>query len=167
MKKLIALVTLLTFNAHAAMTVGLITFGSIGPSMETLPKASSTKDAAEIFQSIQTTQAGNAKIIDARDGSLKCLDLSTGRKKAFSCAVFADMTKTKLVAAATGGPATQVSFSGDLARQIYASMLTITATARVGATTKQAGNLRCVKGVNPTRSVICTFSGVRFSQMTE
>lgn len=167
MKTFIALISLLTFNAYAAKSVGLVTFGSIGPSLESLPKASSMKDARELFNSLQTAQAGNSKIVDARDGSFKCLDLSNGRKKAYSCEVFADIAKTKLVAAASSGLATQVSFSGDLARQIYDSMLTLTATARVGATTKTAGNVSCVKGVNATRSVRCTFSGVRYYQMNE
>jgi hypothetical protein len=97
---------------------------------------------------------------------MKCGNFSTPLKAAFACEMLIKMDAAKVVVTASNGASTNVTFSGDMARQVYASILTHSTTAGVGATTKRAGNLSCVKAVNPTRSVTCTFSGVRYHQIT-
>ncbi len=167
MKTFIALLSLITLNANASISMGLVKFGSIGPSLESLPKPSSIKEAKELFDTIQKAQIGTIKIVDSRDGIMKCGNFSTPLKAAFACEMLVKMDSAKLVVAQANAGATNVTFSGDIARQIYDSILTQTTTVRTGATTKRAGNLSCVKGTNATRSVTCTFSGVRFHEMNE
>lgn len=167
MKTFIALLSLITLNANASISMGLVKFGSIGPSLESLPKPSSIKEAKELFDTIQRAQIGTIKIVDSRDGIMKCGNFSTPLKAAFACEMLIKMDTAKVVVAQANAGSTNVTFSGDMARQLYDSMLTLTSTVRIGATTKKAGNLSCVKGVNLNRTVSCTFKGVRFYEMNE
>lgn len=167
MKTFIALLSLITLNANASISMGLVKFGSIGPSLDSLPKPSSIKEAKELFDTIQRAQIGTIKIVDSRDGIMKCGNFSTPLKAAFACEMLIKMDTAKVVVAQANAGSTNVTFSGDMARQLYDSMLTLTSTVRIGATTKKAGNLSCVKGVNLNRTVSCTFKGVRFYEMNE
>ena len=165
MKTFTILVALFSLHAQASLTMGLVKFGSIGPELESLPKTSSMKEARELFQVIQEPQIGTIKIVNSRDAIMKCGNYSTPLKAAFACEMMIKMDEAKVVVAQANAGSTNVTFSGDMARELFDSILTLSTSVRIGATIKRAGNLSCVKGANRTRSVSCTFSGVKFIEM--
>lgn len=167
MKTILILASLFSIHANAALNMGLVKFGSIGPELESLPKNSSIKEARKLFNVIQGPQIGTIKIVNSRDAILKCANYSTPLITAFACEMMIKIDEAKVVVAQANAGSTNVTFSGDMARELFDSMLTHSTTVRVGATTKRAGNLSCVKGANRSRSVSCSFSGVRFHVMNE
>lgn len=166
MKSLLLIAALLSASQVMARTTILnADFGALGEEGKSVPTRSSNKQAREIFNVLAVAEASGEKEVVAKEGRFTCTRQAQHNK--FSCNLFVNPNALEGRITEFDGKKS-VSFKGQLAKELWSSMVTITTQPRMGAIVKQAGNLTCSMSARPGMGVmnVCTLSNVRAGMYT-
>ena len=149
MKKIALILGFVALSAHAEVVI-TGGFGKDGATGSSMPTKNSIKEAGAVYKALALkADARDKKVIELADGSS-----IESEQDGFQITLRASQNG-KLTRKA--GLAADVTFSGKLATKLHAALPIEPGTSgRVGASTKAAANVSCVKAVRPGVEATCT-----------
>ena len=153
---MIMVFTALTAHAEVIITGG---FGTDGATGESIPVARSVKDASAIYKALNDkADSRDKKIIALSDeSSFECEKPFSGISRLNAGCQITLRASQKGVLVRGAGLSAKLTFTGKLATKIHAALPADT-SGRVGASSKKAANLSCVKAVRPGVEAVCTLT---------
>ena len=149
MKKLALVLSFVALSAHAEVVI-TGGFGKDGATGTSMPTAKSIKEAATVYKALAIkADARDKKVIELADGSSIESEVD-GFQISLRASQNGKLTRK-------AGLNADVTFSGKLATKLHAALPIEPGTAgRVGASTKSAANISCLKAVRPGVEATCT-----------